>query len=176
MSAAIGVGITKLFKMLKNFESLRWLAGGLGCGLSSAAMTLTNTHHPPAGATALLASIDPQVEQLGWYLLPLVLLSTTLILVTSLLVNNIQRQYPVYWWTPADFSKGRKGSDIEKVSPGSQDSQESGPGYVEDAINMTIQVTPERIIVPDNFSLAPEEKNMLEAFRDRLRQGMPNQS
>ena len=60
-------------------------------------MTVTKTVYPPAGATALLAAVDPQVERLGWYLVPLVLLSAAITLLVSLLINNIQRRYPTYW-------------------------------------------------------------------------------
>ena len=68
-------------------------------------MTLTKTVYPPAGATALLVAVDPNVEKLGWYLIPLVLLSSAVTLVISLLLNNVQRRFPVYWWTAADLSK-----------------------------------------------------------------------
>ena len=63
-------------------------------------MQFTKTTHPPAGATALLAAVDDVILALGWYYLPVVLLSSTMVLVSALLVNNIQRRYPVFWWEP----------------------------------------------------------------------------
>lgn len=38
---------------------------------------------------------------MGWYYLPVVLLTSTLALVVALLLNNIQRRYPVFWFGPA---------------------------------------------------------------------------
>ena len=144
-------------------------------------MTLTNTVYPPAGATALLAAIDPTVQHLGWYLIPFVLLSTCLTLVVSLLVNNIQRRYPTYWWTPADLAKVRRGErDIEKVSSsaGMSDAS-SGERYVNGTKPMEvgaegdcmILLTPERIVVPGFLMLAFEEREVLEILRNRLTQG-----
>lgn len=62
-------------------------------------MQLTKTVHPPAGATALLAAVNQQVIDLSWYLIPVILLSVTLALIVALFVNNIQRRYPVFWFT-----------------------------------------------------------------------------
>ena len=52
------------------------------------------------GATALLASVNPAVKDLGWYYLLVVLLSSSLALSVALLFNNIRRRYPVFWFTP----------------------------------------------------------------------------
>ena len=175
LSATVGVGITKLFKLSADFEDLRWLAGALACGLASAAMTVTNSVYPPAGATALLAAVDPQVEYLGWYLLPLVLLSATLILITSLVINNIQRRYPSFWWTPASVGKASKEDDIEKaptktsrISDGSS-SLAGAVAHVESMNGNSIRITADNIIVPDGFYLAEEERSMLEVLQDRVR-------
>jgi CBS-domain-containing membrane protein len=60
-------------------------------------MHLTKTTHPPAGATALLPCIDQHIWALRWYFLPVLLLSSGIVLVTALMINNIQRQYPKFW-------------------------------------------------------------------------------
>lgn len=116
LSALIGVGITKLFQLLPNarFEDLRWLAGALAVGVSSTAMGITKTVHPPAGATALLAATMPEVTELGWWLLLLVLLGAVLMLASAMVVNNLYKRFPLYWWTPMDLgSLGRP--DVVKV-------------------------------------------------------------
>ena len=64
-------------------------------------MQVTKTTHPPAGATALLAAVNAEVYNISWYYLPVVLLSSMLVLATALLLNNIQRRYPVFWLEPA---------------------------------------------------------------------------
>lgn len=63
-------------------------------------MALTKTVHPPAGATALLAVVDQGMLDLGWFLVPVVLLSCALMLAVALVLNNMERQFPIYWWTP----------------------------------------------------------------------------
>ncbi|KAJ7351531.1 HPP family protein [Mycena albidolilacea] len=104
VSALIGVCITKLFGLLPTehrLDQLRWLAGSLSAASAVVLMQITKTTHPPAGATALLAAVSPEIYSMGWYYLPVVLLSSTLVLISALLINNIQRRYPVYWFEPA---------------------------------------------------------------------------
>ncbi|KAG6836308.1 hypothetical protein H0H93_009281 [Arthromyces matolae] len=104
IGALVGVCITKLFRLLpteQRYEDLAWLAGSLSCAASVVAMQITGTTHPPAGATALLAAVNAEIRDMGWYYLPVVLLSSTLALAVALLLNNIQRRYPVFWFHPA---------------------------------------------------------------------------
>lgn len=105
-SATVAVGITKLFALLPSnrFEDLRWLAGALAVGAASVVMSITKTVHPPAGATALLAATNIEIQVLGWWLLPLVLLAAMLMLASALVSNNLAgRRFPIYWWTPVDL-------------------------------------------------------------------------
>ncbi|KAJ7510830.1 HPP family protein, partial [Mycena galericulata] len=103
ISALIGVCITKLFGLLpteQRLDQLRWLAGSLSAATAIVVMQITATTHPPAGATALLAAVDAEVYVMGWYYLPVVLLSSILVLASALVINNIQRRYPVFWLAP----------------------------------------------------------------------------
>ena len=152
-----------------NFEDIRWLAGATSCGLASAVMTLTKTVYPPAGATALLAAVDPTLSRLGWYLLPLVVLSAALTLVTSLLLNNIQRQYPVYWWTAAELNKKVTETEIEKTQLGDTNSTAMGSTQYGEDPEPSITVHADAIIVPESISLSQEETAMLEVLRIRLK-------
>ncbi|KAA8629075.1 hypothetical protein SMACR_09220 [Sordaria macrospora] len=75
-------------------------------------MALTGTVHPPAGATALMAVLDDKVQGLGWFLMAPVMLGCVIMLVCALLVNNIRRRFPFYWWSPektGGFWSGKKG-------------------------------------------------------------------
>ncbi|KAF8172652.1 HPP family-domain-containing protein [Pholiota molesta] len=104
LGALTGVCITKLFHLLpteERFQSLLWLAGSLSCATAVVIMQITGTTHPPAGATALLAAVNSDVRDMGWYYLPVVLLSSTLALTVALITNNIQRRYPVFWFAPS---------------------------------------------------------------------------
>lgn len=107
IGAVVGISISKLFQLLptERYTELQWLAGSLSVSLTIVAMQFTKTVHPPAGATALFAAVNQQVIDLSWYLLPVVLLSSTLALMVALAVNNIQRRYPVFWFAAdAPFS------------------------------------------------------------------------
>ncbi|EJD51947.1 HPP-domain-containing protein [Auricularia subglabra TFB-10046 SS5] len=103
LSALLGVCIHKLFALLPaaRYDEVRWLSASLSCAVALVAMMITGTTHPPAGATAMLATTEDSVVELGWYYLPVVLLSSVLVLCVALLNNNAQRRYPVFWWKPA---------------------------------------------------------------------------
>ncbi|KAI4214655.1 MAG: hypothetical protein LQ351_002728 [Letrouitia transgressa] len=109
IGALAGVGITKLFELLptKHYQSLEWLVGSLSVAVAIVMMVITETTHPPAGATALIAAVDPKVRDLGWYYLLIILLSSLVVLVTALLFNNFQRRYPVFWFKPAVPAKAQ---------------------------------------------------------------------
>lgn len=104
-----------------NFESIRWVGGALSCGIATALMALTGTVHPPAGATALMAVADENVASMGWFLIPVVMVGCGVMLAMALLVNNIQRRFPYYWWTPeptgeywrARRQRASEGGDID---------------------------------------------------------------
>jgi hypothetical protein len=175
----IGVGITKLFQLNSNFENLRWVAGALSVGITSAFMGFTNTIHPPAGATALLAATSPEITELGWFLIPLILLGSVLLVAVGCVTNNIQRQFPIYWWTPVDLC-GPNGDDIEKQGQGS----ENDTGVLEGspcekgstAGRPHIMVNDRHISIPDWLSLDSEEWWMLEVLRSKLREGLGSTS
>ncbi|KAH6709355.1 HPP family-domain-containing protein [Leptodontidium sp. MPI-SDFR-AT-0119] len=170
-SSVIGVGITKLFKLNPDFENLRWVAGALSVGLASAAMGITKTIHPPAGATALLASTSPEIEKIGWMLVPLIILGTTLMIAVACVINNIQRTFPMYWWTPVDMNRPKKG-DVEKLGEknGNEAETSSFDDYVE-GIDGRIVIDGEHIVIPRWLSLDAEERLMLEVLRSKLREG-----
>jgi len=177
LAAVIGVGITKLFKLSHNFENLRWIAGALSVGVTSAAMAITKTTHPPAGATALLCSTTPAIEALGWFLLPLILLGTVLLLAVACVINNIQRQFPIYWWTPVDLSKrlNPRASDVERQK---ESGKLDGDGelHYETADGSEIIIDSRRISLPGWISLDQEERATLEVLRSKLLKGLRNTS
>lgn len=137
-SAVVGVGITKLFLLLPpdQFEDLRWLAGALAVGVASVLMSMTKTVHPPAGATALLAATNAEIQVLGWWLLPLVLLAASLMLASALVVNNgFGRRFPVYWWTPIDLKALREARKLEKQARKTKEQGDVEKGQGEDDLS-----------------------------------------
>ena len=102
----------------ERFNSLRWLAASLSTAVAIVVMQITQTTHPPAGATALLPATDDAIWELSWYFLPVVLLSTVIIVAVAVLLNNIQRRYPTFWITP------NKPAPPQVTDPEQQKSQE----------------------------------------------------
>ncbi|KAG9284180.1 hypothetical protein G9A89_022954 [Geosiphon pyriformis] len=104
ISAFIGVSINRIFSIIhddpNNDTSHRWLICAFAVSLSMFFMQLTKTVHPPGGATALIAvSGGPKIYNLGFlYLIAPTLLGVSLMFVVALLLNNLQRKYPLYWW------------------------------------------------------------------------------
>lgn len=113
-SAIAGVGISKLFQLNPNFQNIEWIAGAMSCACASLLMSMTNTVHPPGGATAVLAATQSTVIAMGWWFVPVIMVGSCVMMAVALVVNNITRQYPVYWWTPADV--GRKARHPEKAA------------------------------------------------------------
>ncbi|KAI9158157.1 HPP family protein [Paramyrothecium foliicola] len=115
LSSLVGVSVAKLFQLSDRFDEIRWVAGALSCAAATALMALTKTVHPPAGATALLAVANQDVTQLGWFLLPVMLLGLALMLAVALIINNIERQFPIYWWTPENLRRGAGSGDDQML-------------------------------------------------------------
>jgi hypothetical protein len=108
LSAITGVIVTKLFETNEaRFLELRWLAGAIACATAAVVMTITKTIHPPSGATAMIAATQADITALGWYYIPVVMLSATLALGVGLITNNIQRRYPVFWISAAKIPPRR---------------------------------------------------------------------
>ncbi|MNB67292.1 HPP family protein [compost metagenome] len=73
-----------------------WVTG-LAAGTAIAAMMLTRTTHPPAGADPILVIMAGS----GWsYLLSPVLLGSIIVVIVALIVNNLykDREYPTFWY------------------------------------------------------------------------------
>ncbi|KAI1105078.1 HPP family protein [Jackrogersella minutella] len=174
-ASIIGVTIGKLFALGSASRELTWLAGSLSCACAVAFMALTGTIHPPAGATALLAVVDGEVAHLGWFLLPVVLLGCILMQCMALLLNNIQRRFPMYWWTPAEV--GRK-QEPKNQQRNSECGSETGAKLKIDAAShlegeavddqAKVVIMRGRVVVPKDLYLSPEEKLFLEELSGRI--------
>ncbi|PHH76607.1 hypothetical protein CDD80_1393 [Ophiocordyceps camponoti-rufipedis] len=184
ISAAAAIIVAKLFQLSHHFEQIRWVGGALACASATALMNLSGTVHPPAGATALLAVVDPRIVRLGWLLLPVIMLGCGLMLVLALLVDNIDRRFPVYWWTAQPLSRAKKDenqaecrSDSSSSSGGVDDDEETTIGSPpviahHDAIlpysRPEIVVGRGRILVPKHVILSVEEERLLHCMSQRL--------
>jgi CBS-domain-containing membrane protein len=167
-ATVIGVGVARLFAVDPRIESLHWLAGALACATATLVMGLTKTVHPPAGAAALLASIDPSTRALGWFLIPVVMLSCTLMIAVALLINNIQRQFPIYWWT-AESLQPRWQDDAETSSLEAGDDGRSERS-LKPSSSKEHKVTIKRgnVVVSDCLFLTRDEMSFLVNLSNRI--------
>jgi CBS-domain-containing membrane protein len=168
LSSVMGVSWCKLFQLSPDFQQMRWLGGAWSCASATAVMALTGTVHPPAASTALLAVVDNVALGLGWFLVPLTLLSCSIMFLVALLIMNIQRQFPLYWWTPDDVGRASSKMEIEKdleadTSSGSEDDVDHKKGYARELVIMKGKVH-----VPAHVRLTVEEKLFLESLSNRI--------
>lgn len=189
IASVVGTAVCKLFMLSDRFHQIRWLGGALACASSIALMGLTKTVHPPAGATALLAVVDSGIVEIGWFLIPVMMLGCCLTASVALLLNNIERRYPQYWWTPDAlppypdrllFSRARSGEGQDWNEDGSQqadvqaeeektaeETPEPLAGIRDDTVE-TVLVRRGVISVPSHIHLTLEEMQVLEALSRRL--------
>ncbi|ETW04160.1 hypothetical protein H310_04513 [Aphanomyces invadans] len=99
LSAIVGVSVSKLFLHVAPGDEWKWLSCALAVSLALVVMQITDTVHPPGGATALIAVISgPEIQDLGYLYVAMPVFTGSIILVlVSVFLNNIQRQYPRYW-------------------------------------------------------------------------------
>ena len=150
---------------------MRWLAGAVATGAASFAMGATNSVYPPGGATALMAVIDAKVEALGWMLIPLILLGTVIMILWALLINNVQRRFPLYWFTARRVGKPeRSWTGTSTTSREEEQILEYVKGNSEskvDAQNIVV-IKNEQIVLPESFGVGPEEVSMLVILKRRV--------
>lgn len=186
LAAVIGCGVGKLFLLSDNFEEIKWLGGALACASATAVMALTKTVHPPAGATALLAVVDPTLIQVGWFLIPVMLLGCSLMLGAAMLINNLERRFPVYWWTPEDlrqpsslFRRRHSKKKAVEAAEGEPKPEETSVSDLEAAVDKEAEkedaehaadiiIKPGQVIVPEHVYLTQEEQQYLETICKRL--------
>ncbi|KAL1920132.1 uncharacterized protein VTP21DRAFT_1278 [Calcarisporiella thermophila] len=102
VAAIIGVSIEKLFNLSPKHESLIWLSAALSVAISIVVMIVLKITHPPAGATSMIPIVGGQTyRNLGYWYVLIVIAEAAIMLAVALLVNNLQRRYPSYWWIPS---------------------------------------------------------------------------
>jgi CBS-domain-containing membrane protein len=92
----VGVAMYEV-AMLARFADMVWLTGALAVSLTIVCQELTQSQHPPGGATALLFSLMPSLQALHYtYILCPALLGAVIFVILSMAINNISstRSYP----------------------------------------------------------------------------------
>jgi hypothetical protein len=196
IGSVVAVATNTAFSKLpvERYQELRWLAGALSCSISIFLMVLTGTVHPPAGATALLGVTADEVARVGWLLVPMVVLGSAVMFVVAFLVNNVQRRFPLYWWTPEEVGSfwgasqrrcrdcaGEEGTDLEAAKDHGHGGRPGIDGSASadrepwrtasrggDSPGVRLIVTRHGIMVPPGLELEPEERLWLESLSNRL--------
>ncbi|KAL4870605.1 hypothetical protein BDV12DRAFT_165879 [Aspergillus spectabilis] len=171
LASIIGVAIAKLFALNPSAHAKPEIAGSLACAVTTMAMILTNTVHPPAGATALLAATE--LQEVGWWLIPIMLLGCSLMMTVALLLNNIQRRFPVYWWTPLPLGKPPKKAEPRDVdvenAPEIKQGSDSGSSEFDFSEPMQVVIRAGSVQWSDNLWLDANEKEVLERISERMK-------
>jgi hypothetical protein len=158
-------------------ESISWLIAPLACGAASASMTLVNSVYPPGGATAVLAVADPVVRKLGWSFVLLVFIASLEMLFVACLLNNVQRRYPLWWWSPLETGmiyRRRRQSDAEQLKPASESSSTSQSVHHREDIlgapneESIVLAANGSLSVPHGIELDQHERAVLQRLLDRL--------
>ncbi|PWY79130.1 hypothetical protein BO70DRAFT_54849 [Aspergillus heteromorphus CBS 117.55] len=167
IASTTGVIIGKLFALNEHAHHVPQIGGALACAITTAIMTLTNTVHPPAGATALLAVT--QSYDVGWCLILIMLLGCVLMQAVALLINNIQRRFPIYWWTAQSLERP-KPDDTESAWRVKESSIDSILTHDNDTLSGTVQIIIKegRVVVPDHITVTEEEMSVLRSLCERL--------
>ncbi|TKA82409.1 hypothetical protein B0A49_00007 [Cryomyces minteri] len=182
LCAIVGVSVSKLFQLNSGFEDIQWIAAAMACSCALLVMMVTNTVYPPGGASALLATIDVATRRMGWHFVSFILLGSILMLLVALITNNIQRRFPVFWWTPRDLTRPHPGPsasingtpdvDVEKASRASEQTLVKQMSHASPAGQHVVIVSADRIVIPSDMELSNEERRVLESLRTRLATGM----
>lgn len=114
--------------------------------------------------------------------------------VVALIINNIQRRFPIYWWTPEDLRKGksifrtRKSVENEVEAARAQPEKPATNGAATDSNRTEDQeataeekaiehhhhdvnelvIRPGQVVAPESMYLTQEEKLFLETLCKRL--------
>jgi hypothetical protein len=96
-----------------------------------------------------------------------VALSAAITIAIALLINNIERRWPVFWWTPKKIIITNKDETIGQTLPSSISSHELTP---QSSITMSatqhIMVSPTEMVLPAHFS--QEDRDFLKSLQERL--------
>jgi hypothetical protein len=102
-------------------------------------------------------------------LIPNVMLGNVLMLASALLLNNIFRQFPMYWWTPESLSRNQLPDWVNDVSISEEMSTKnaavSTPSTPKEP---ALVIRRALVVVPESLDLSMEEKLFLQEISNRI--------
>lgn len=102
LGALVGMCVYQLAELV-GLQQQIWLTGGLAVSLAIVGQEITQSQHPPGGATALLTALMPNLQNTHFiYVLCPGFLGPLVLVTVSMLVNNLSqvRAYPITWARP----------------------------------------------------------------------------
>jgi len=168
--AIIGVGITKAYLHLSPaaFANDLWLVGSIACALATTFMVMTKTIHPPSGGTALLAATQADLRALGWYYVPVVILSVVLMMAVGLILNNIQQQYPIYWWTSIPLGPTLPKTEREIKTEANGIDTANGARQAKIGRTAAILLNIDGVFVPEFMGLTYDQRAVLDELQMKI--------
>lgn len=176
LSTIIGIAITKLFMLNPAMEDHLYLAAALSTAVSSVVMTITNTVHPPAGASAYLAAGDASVRKLGWFYIVVQIVIFLIITGTACVFDNLIDQYPLAWWSqeetgywlPWAKKPAASSTETDKDSAIGVPATKVHTTIERDAPESLIVISGNRIDLPEHLDITEEDKRILLRLQDQL--------
>ena len=186
VASLIGVCIQKLFLLSAGGRHHYWASGALSVCVASVAMSILNCVHPPAGASALLPSVDEHTREMSWWYLPVQLILSVLIICVAMITGNVIRKFPAYWWTPAVLKPSEKKDEEKELEKELKKEEKSEPKpkpkpvprkfesdvhYV-DQIDY-VKITANGITIPSNLNVEDLNFIWLELVRQLIASSQP---
>jgi hypothetical protein len=161
----------------EEFENYLWLAGALACATASVVMAVTKTIHPPSGGTALMAATAVEIRAMGWYYVPVVMLSSVLMMAVALITNNIQRRWPIFWWTSTPLRSEKQKQAEERGAKKSLEqtrSRSTGEtkidGGAEEKQEDAIVVSVQGVVIPEFLRLSYDQRQVLDELQGKIKE------
>lgn len=81
-------------------EQIIWVCAALSVAISSVVMVHTKTLHPAAASGALIAAIDEDIRDMGWFFLVDQIVCAILVILVACFYGNMYSKYPLFWVLP----------------------------------------------------------------------------
>lgn len=180
VASIIGVAINQMFLHINTpeaaVEHVRWVAGATSVAITLVLMLALKCVHPPAGATTIIPIAIKEAGDLGWYYIGVMMLSLTVMVVIAMIINNIDRRYPTFWWTPSPAPASLPSpvaaatvsdpAGLEVTSTTEDEEQKRTPSI---SSSETRYYIPDPATLPDGI-LDPEEHEVLKRIYQKLQQ------
>jgi len=119
----------------------------------------------------MIAATQADITALGWYYIPVVMLSAALAIGVGLVTNNMRRRYPVYWVIPGKIPSRHAATPFES-SPQELVTEQALPSglskmHIDEGKDRVI-VTASGFSVPEYLDLEEENKQVLQELQKLL--------